>query len=186
MSGELRELLQDLRSDSDTVSRRDWNRSLPFADAIFDRWERAAILGFGKGSSIYDSAFVFGEVEVGTDTWIGPSVLLDGSAAPIRIGDGCDISAAVHIYSHDTVLRCVSKGAVSPNNGPVHIGEATYIGPKAVVVAGITIGNQSVVGANSFVNRNVPDRTVVAGTPARVVGHVIGDGPTTRIAPIET
>ena len=42
-----------------------WNRSLPIQDTIDDRWKRAKLLGFGKGTSIYNSSLVFGKIEVG-------------------------------------------------------------------------------------------------------------------------
>ena len=51
-------------------------RTLPFGDYISDRWEKARLLGFGEGSSIYDSAHVFGDVSIGSATWIGPFTIL--------------------------------------------------------------------------------------------------------------
>ena len=110
---EIHQALRSLRSEVDEATRRDWNRSLPFADGLFDRWERARALGFGEGSSVFDSVHVMGDVSVGERVWIGPSVMLDGSGAPLVVGDQCDISAGVHIYTHDTALRCVSFGDAS-------------------------------------------------------------------------
>lgn len=54
--------IQELRRRTDKALRRAGDRSLPFADALFDRWERAATLGFGAGTSVYDSAAIFGNV----------------------------------------------------------------------------------------------------------------------------
>src|SRR5207247_1867240 len=62
--GELWEALIALRAQRDEELTRTFNRSLPFGDAMFDRWERARRLGFGDRASIYDSALVFGPVEV--------------------------------------------------------------------------------------------------------------------------
>lgn len=62
-----------------------FNRSLSLQDAIFNRWERAERLGFGKGANIYNSASVFGDVSVGENTWVGPSVILDGSGGSLKI-----------------------------------------------------------------------------------------------------
>lgn len=149
-----------------------FQRSLPFADGMFDRWERAQRLGFGADSSIYNSALVFGSVSIGQNTWIGPNVLLDGSGGPLEIGSFCAISAGSHIYTHDTVLWAVSGGKAAHRTAPVRIGDCTYLGAQTIVVSGTTIGDQCVVGANSFVNRDVPARTVVAGSPARPIGRV--------------
>jgi hypothetical protein len=58
--------------------KTNWNRSLPIGDYIVDRWDKAKQLGFDKGSSIYDSSVVLGDVKVGENTWIGPFTVLDG------------------------------------------------------------------------------------------------------------
>ncbi len=74
-----------------------WQRTLPFGDYIVDRWKKAECLGFGEGSTIYDSSLVFGDVKVGKNTWIGPFTILDGSGG-LEIGSNCSISAGVQIY----------------------------------------------------------------------------------------
>jgi carbonic anhydrase/acetyltransferase-like protein (isoleucine patch superfamily) len=158
-----------------------WQRSLPFQDAMFDRWERAHRLGFGEGASIYNSACIFGQVAVGQGTWIGPYVILDASASELSIGAWCSISAGVHIYTHDSVAWALSGGRRKARIAPVRIGDCTYIGSQSVIPAGVTVGRHVVIGANSFVNRDVPDRTVVAGSPARVIGHVEGEGEDVRV-----
>lgn len=168
------------RKRSDEI-RAQWGRSLPFADAMFDRWERAELLGFGEGASIYNSAFVFGDVTVGKGTWIGPYVMLDGAHAPLSIGSWCSIATGAHLYTHDTVRWALSGGEAQPDSAPTRIGDRCYIGPQTVVKAGVTIGNLSVVGGGSFVNGDIPDRTVVAGSPARPVGRVEGEGLDVRI-----
>src|ERR1019366_8652869 len=84
-------LIKKLKSHFDLSFLKEINRSLPFADLLFDRWERAKMLGFGEGTSVYDSTHVFGDVQVGKNTWIGPFTILDGSGG-LTIGDNCSIS----------------------------------------------------------------------------------------------
>jgi acetyltransferase-like isoleucine patch superfamily enzyme len=172
----LRALLLRLREVEDERLRRDWNRSLPFADALFDRWERARRLGFGEGASIYDSALVYGAVRVGEQSWIGPYTLLDGSGGGIEIGSYCSISTGVQIYTHDTVMWALSGGRAERRTAPTRIGDRSHVGAQSIVAAGVELGTQCVVAANSFVNRSFPDATIVGGTPARVLGRVRGDG----------
>jgi acetyltransferase-like isoleucine patch superfamily enzyme len=169
---ELRQLHETMRSEV----RTRWNRSLPFADEVFDRWERAAALGFGAETSIYDACLVLGDVTVGEQTWVGPYTILDGSGGRLTIGSHCTISAGVHLYTHDTAARSLTRGRAPVGRSPVTIHDATFIGPHAVVLRGVTIGTQCVIGAGALVNRNVPDRSILFGVPGRVVGRVEVDG----------
>lgn len=147
--------------------RREHNRTLPFGDYVSDRWEKARYLGFGKGSSIYDSSLVFGHVRVGQNVWIGPFTLLDGSGGLLRIGDHCHISAGTQIYTHDTVDHVLHDAPVA--KAPVTIGNRCYIGPNVVVAKGVTIGDNVVIGANSLVLDDIPSGSRAWGTPARPV-----------------
>jgi len=164
---ELRKLYDDLRSQM----RADWDRDLPLEELLFDRWDRARSLGFGDGASIYHNSYVFGDVRVGRNTWIGPFTLLDGSGG-LTIGEGCSISSGVQIYSHDTVRWAVSAGAVEAERDAVVIGDHTYIGGQTVVAKGVSIGAYSVIGACSFVNQDIPDHSVAVGVPCRAIGVV--------------
>jgi len=174
---QLVQLYQLLRADT----RGRWDRDLPFDELLFDRWERARSLGFGERASIYQSSLVYGDVEVGDDTWIGPFTLLDGTGG-LKIGRNCSISAGVHIYTHDTVKWAVSGGVAEYEYAPVEIGDCCHIGGQTVVAMGTTIGPHSVVGSSSFVNRNVPPYTVAVGSPCRPIGRVeIGDDGTVEL-----
>lgn len=175
------ELLRESYLAVDERLRSEFQRSLPFQDAMFDRWERANSLGFAAGVSIYNSAAVFGDVGVGAATWIGPNTLLDGSGGAIEIGAYCSISSGVHIYTHDTVLWALSGGVLKHKHASVCIGDYSYIGSQSVIAAGVSIGSRCVVAANSFVNADVPDATIVGGTPARKIGTVVGVGEQVRM-----
>jgi len=105
---DLRELWLQRRREVNAQYRR----SLPLADYVVDRWEKARELGFGEGTTIYDSVLVLGDVQVGRNTWIGPFVVLDGSGG-LSIGSNCSISAGVQIYSHDSVHWAISGGTAA-------------------------------------------------------------------------
>lgn len=152
------------------VARR-WKRSLPFGDYIVDRWEKARELGFGEGTSCYDSVLVLGQVNVGSHTWIGPFVVLDGSGG-LRIGSHCSISAGVQIYSHDSVQWAASGGQAPYVHSATSIGDNCYIGPHAVIAKGVTVGAGCVIGAHSLVVEDVPAGHTAVGAPARVIGPV--------------
>jgi acetyltransferase-like isoleucine patch superfamily enzyme len=168
--------LRELHQRLDLEMRKQWNRSLPLQELLSDRWQRAQVLGFGEEASIYASSYVYGDVRVGARTWVGPFTLLDGSGG-LRIGVNCSISAGVQIYTHDSVEWALSGGVAEYERAPVSIGDCCHIGAQTIIVKGVSIGDHSVIGAMSFVNRDVPPFTIAAGTPCRPIGCVrIADG----------
>jgi acetyltransferase-like isoleucine patch superfamily enzyme len=171
-----RELYVVLREEM----RAKWNRDLPLEELLFDRWERAKSLGFETGSSIYHSSYVYGDVRVGENTWIGPLTVLDGTGG-LTIGRYCSVSAGVQIYTHDTWRWAVSGGQRDHDREPVTIGDCCYVGSQTVITKGVQIGDRSVIGACSLVNRNIPSNVVAAGVPCRVIGRVIVEDSNVRL-----
>ena len=163
---ELRELWKSRRKEVDDQYRR----TLPLGEYIVDRWEKARLLGFGEGVSIYDSAIVIGDVTVGDHSWIGPHALLDGSGG-LSIGSYCSISAGVQIYSHDTVQWAVSGGVAPYVKAPTKIGSRCYIGPNSIIAKGVSIGDGCVIGAASVVLKNIPANSKAAGAPCKLIGR---------------
>lgn len=150
--------------------RAQFNRHVSFNDLISDRWETANFLGFGEGSSCYNNVLVIGDVSVGQNTWIGPNVILDGRGG-LKIGDYVSVSAGVQIYTHDTVAWSRSLGKDAEELSQTSIGNGVYIGPQVVIEKGVTIGNCSIIGANSFVNTDIPSNTKAWGNPAIIIGQ---------------
>lgn len=166
--------IEDLRAAAtawDDGVRHEWQRSLPFTEAVSDRWERAATLGFGAQSSVYNLSYVLGDVSVGENTWVGPYTLLDGSGG-LTIGAWCSISAGVHLYSHNTVNWALSRGEQAYEHAATSVGDSCFIGPHAVIAAGVRIGDRCVVGAQAYVNQSLPTNSIAVGVPARIVGEV--------------
>ncbi len=176
------DLLGGLRSvlaERGDAVRAEWHRTLAFGDYVSDRWEKARALGWGEGSSVYDSCLVLGDVAVGADVWVGPYTVLDGSGG-LNVGDGCTVAAGVQVYTHDNIAQTVTGGAAEIERAPVAIGNRTYLGPNVVVTKGVTIGSGCVVGAGALVTRSLPDACLAVGTPARVVARVVVDGANVR------
>jgi acetyltransferase-like isoleucine patch superfamily enzyme len=165
------EQIKEVYGQLNTAFLEELNRSVSFGDVFIDRWERARKLGFGKKTNIYDSSLVIGDVKVGSDCWIGPYTILDGSGS-LRVGDFCTISAGVHIYSHDNVKNTLSSGKLPIDRKAVLIANNCYIAPNVVIAKGVKLGDFCVVGANSFVNRSFEAYAILAGNPAKQIGRV--------------
>lgn len=163
---ELFSQVMHLKKKLSDLFKEKYNRALPFSELLFDRWEKASELGFGEGTSIYDSSIVFGDVSVGVNTWIGPNTLLDG-AGKLTIGNNCSISANVQIYTHDTVKWAISGGKEAYEFASTSIGNNCYIGPNSVIAMGISLGEGTIVGANSFVNKSYGANSKIGGNPAK-------------------
>jgi len=133
-----------------------FNRHVSIQDLLSDRWETAKFYGFGEGSSCYNNVLILGDVKVGKNTWIGPNVILDGSGG-LEIGDYVSISAGVQIYTHHAVDWSSSLGKEDIIRKPTKVGNGVHLGPNSVVQMGTSIGQKAVVGAMSFVNKDVPN-----------------------------
>jgi acetyltransferase-like isoleucine patch superfamily enzyme len=145
-----------------------YSRVLPLNELLTDRWEKAKFLKFGKGTSVYDSSVVIGDVKVGENTWIGPFTVLDGSGG-LLIGSYCSISTGVQIYSHDSVKWAVSGGKEPYEYAATKIGNNCYVGPNTIIAKGVEIGDSCIIGANSFVNKSFSKGMKIGGNPAKQI-----------------
>lgn len=118
-------------------------------------------------------------LSIGDHVWIGHFVVIDGSGG-VTIGRGCQIAAGASIFSHGSydairlygdrfieVPHALRKGYT---RGPVHVGDFTFVGARAIVLPGITIGKGAIVAAGAVVTKDVPDFGIVRGVPAGLVG----------------
>lgn len=150
---DVQNILRELR-----FSMKDkFNRHVSIQDLLSDRWETAKFYGFGEGTSCYNNVLILGDVKVGKNTWIGPNDILDGSGG-LEIGDYVSISAGVQIYSHNTINWSQSLGKKPVKNKRTKIGNGVYLGPNSIVQMGTKIGDKAVIGAMSFVNKDVPKK----------------------------
>ena len=105
-------------------------------------------------------------IELPPQVAIGPGLFIPHTgyivvASNVMIGSHCTLTQGVTIGHR-------SGGNLSSFAGPI-IGDRVYIGPGAVILGPISIGNDVLIGANAVVTRSVPARAVVVGNPARVI-----------------
>jgi acetyltransferase-like isoleucine patch superfamily enzyme len=146
---------------------RAWRRlasalSRSFQLFVLCRGSKAAYLR-RAGARIGRHAALLNRVEeFGTEPWL------------VEIGTGVSIAKGVTFITHDgasRVFRRFIPGASVYGNrfGPIRVRDNCVIGLRAILLPGVSIGPDSVVGAGSVVTRDVPPGTIAAGVPARVV-----------------
>jgi acetyltransferase-like isoleucine patch superfamily enzyme len=108
---------------------------------------------------------------------VGDQVGMSGSsvcaAESVKIGNDCLLGADVLITDtdfHSTTAKGPRLHQKNAKTAPVVVGDNVFIGARSIVLKGVTIGDHAVIGAGSVVTEDVPERAVVAGVPARVVG----------------
>ena len=116
-----------------------------------------------------------GRIRVGNYCLICAGVRIS-AATEISIGDNCMMAQGVYITDadwHDLYDRSMFVGRTAP----VRIGSNVWIGDSAIVCKGVTIGENSVIGAGAVVVRDIPDNVVAAGNPAVVLKHLDREKP---------
>ncbi|MHB1319467.1 MAG: acyltransferase, partial [Anaerolineae bacterium] len=105
-------------------------------------------------------------VSIGSHSVINREVLLDGRSG-LTIGSNVSISEGVALVTlgHDP------QSATFGNRGaPIMVEDRVFVGMRAMVLPGVTLGEGCFVGAGAVVTRDVPPYTIVAGVPARSIG----------------
>ena len=114
---------------------------------------------FGKNISIGNDVYInfgciildCGEVTIGDNTLLGPNV---------------GIYLANHAFDAQERINggCFGK--------PVHIGSKVWIGGDVKILAGVTIGNNSIIGTGSVVTKDIPENVIAVGNPCRVLRKI--------------
>ena len=94
-------------------------------------------------------------------------VILD--VCKVTIGDNCMLAPRVCIYTATHPLDATTRISGLEYGKEVKIGDNVWIGGSAVIVPGVTIGNNVVVAAGAVVTKDVPDNVVVGGNPAKII-----------------
>ena len=92
--------------------------------------------------------------------------------AKITIGENCFMASNVAIYTAGHPIHPDSRNSMYEYGIPVTIGDNVWIGGNTVICPGVTIGSNCVVGAGSVVTKDIPDWSVAAGNPCRVIRKI--------------
>jgi len=129
---------------------------------------RLAGMQIGPGSSLHTGLKLYqpNNITIGKDSLIGEDCVLDGRDKLV-IGNHVDIASQVMIYNAQHDIHAPDFRAVT---APVIIKDYVFIGPRAIILPGVTIGYGAVVAAGAVVTKDVPDLTIVGGVPAKAIG----------------
>jgi maltose O-acetyltransferase len=123
----------------------------------------------GSGSTIHMHASFYypPSIKIGNDSIIGEKVVLDGRDKLV-IGNHVDVASEVMIYNAEHDLNDEKFKAIT---APVTIEDYVFIGPRAIILPGVTIHKGAVVGAGAVVTKDVAEFTIVGGVPAKEIGQ---------------
>jgi maltose O-acetyltransferase len=152
-----------------------WLTTLPLPDLPAVRRLRGILYGLfmhrrGPNLQIGFNVIIRGleNLSVGRDVYIAPGVVILAGER-IELGDGVQLAFYSVLTDGGHTLQNGSYRFGARSQRPLSIGAGTWIGAHVTVVAGVNIGSSVVVGANSVVTRDLPDRVLAAGVPATVV-----------------
>lgn len=113
-------------------------------------------------------------IEVGKNFFANYNcTLLD--VAKIKIGDNCQFAPNVAIYTAGHPVHPVTRSTLYEYGKEVTIGDNVWLGGNTVVCPGVHVGNNVVIGAGSVVTKDIPDWSIAAGNPCRVIRKITKD-----------
>lgn len=126
--------------------------------------ETGTMVRIGGGTTVQRRCSINGSTRIGRGCILAPNVFVSSGTHPFRA------------YPHLPIREQEKRLAAAPLRAagldkPVWIQDDCWLGVNSVICPGVTVGKGSIVGANAVVTRDVPPYTVVAGSPARVIGQ---------------
>lgn len=142
------------------------------------KFDRTSIFVSGKNNRVVVSPgceirgcniIVRGEgclISIGAGTTFGGARIVNvGAECSIRIGECCMFSDHIEIWSGDSHPVYSESGDVLNKELPIVIGNNVWVGARAMILKGVTVGDGAVIGMGAIVTRDIPQRCVSAGVP---------------------
>jgi maltose O-acetyltransferase len=167
------QLVEKIIKRIDTITLEFWLMILRFVGFIpLHTVRKIFYLASGLKIPLFSSTIHIGanffnpeNIRIGHDTIVGDHCFLDGRA-PLTIGNHVGIASQVLIYNdeHD-----VNSSDYKNSFGPVTIEDYVFIGPRAIILPGVTIGRGAVVAAGAVVTKDIPEMEIWGGVPAKKI-----------------
>jgi acetyltransferase-like isoleucine patch superfamily enzyme len=134
---------------------------------------RVAGVKIGNNVRICSSVKIIGDgcLSIGSNTWIGPNILLSSShPATISIGENVDIAPNVYIGTGSHVIDMIGQNSAGlAYNDSIVIENGVWIGAGAIILPGVKIGKKSVVASGCLVNKDVESFSLIGGVPGKMI-----------------
>ena len=137
------------------------------------------------------------DLRAGFNKWNFPEIPIDSSTKygwrvfgfeeqnqkKLKIGFRSDISAFTVLFAHSGIIiepyvqigphaSIISKSTIDNKSGQIQLKRNCRIGAYSTIMPGITIGENSIIGAYSFVNQNIPDNVIAMGIPCKTIKQI--------------
>lgn len=114
------------------------------------------------------------EINIGKDSTMETCYMVCmGQNNSITIGNDCMFSGKVEMWNSDThLITDMERNGINPSK-PINIGNHVWLGKNVKILKGVTIGNNSVVGMGSIVTKDIPENSIAAGNPAKIIKNNI-------------
>lgn len=141
----------------------------------FDEIGRIVKELFGKAENVFLNPPFYcdygSHIEVGKNVFINYNcTIID--VAKVTIGNNCQIAPNVAIYTAGHPVHPVSRNSLYEYGLEVTIGDNVWIGGNTVILPGVHIGSNTVIGAGSVVTKDIPDWVIAVGNPCKVVRKI--------------
>ena len=130
-------------------------------------------MGNGCNLKVRNTVYFHGDnnvVTIGDNvTFDGNTLIVVGEGSNVNIGSDCIFADRVHIRTTDQHLIFDADGKRINPARDVNVGSHVWLGKEAIIMKGVSIGDGAIVGMDSMVTKDVPERCIVVGKPAKVI-----------------
>lgn len=131
----------------------------------------------GEHTKIVGPIFNTGTLRIGANCWIGCNLTVHGNGTVV-IGDNCDLAPEVMFFTGGHQIGGPDRRAGTGESYEIQVGNGVWIGGRASILLNTRVGDGCVIAACACVTKDVPDHTLAAGVPAKIVKE-FGDCATT-------
>lgn len=135
-------------------------------------------ISVGDNTKILRGAEILGPVTIGSSCFINRDAYI---RAETTIGDNVAMGPFCRLITDSHHIGTANRRAGKNKTDPIRIGKGTWIGASVTILGGVTVGSGCVIAAGSMVTKDVPDNTIVAGVPAKIVRNL--DAPPQQPSP---